>query len=505
MSTSAEDMNLKSVNPLTRESYDIPDGNDRDGIDRFIEANSGKKIVVIQGLGFVGAAMALVCADANKGNYAVIGIDLATVESYWKIASINDGVCPIVSGDPKVQELFDAAQERGNIYATTDPYAYSVADNIIVDINLDVDKNSDSAGNIKDYSVNTAPLVGSATVIGEYCKSDALVLVETTVPPGSCEKIFKKIIASELSKRELPATDIAIGHSYERVMPGPGYVDSIVNFYRVYSGVDTRSADRAEAFLKTIINTSTYPLTRLASTVATESAKILENSYRAMNIAFVEEWSRFAEEAGFNLYEVIDAIRLRPTHKNLMYPGLGVGGYCLTKDPLLASWARQSFFNGKSPLTQSVASVESNDKMPHNVYKEIQEFLNNAVDNRKVLVLGVSYRSEVADTRYTPVQVIYENLKRDGADVTLHDFYVSYWEECECDVQTDLSAVIGGNYDTVLFCTGHSQYKENKTLLAWFDSQIKVDTFDTVGVLSKNSIELISKNNRLKVIGRGDI
>ena len=143
--------------------------------------------------------------------------------------------------------------------------------------------------------------------------------------------------------------------------------------------------------------------------------------------------------------------------------------------------------------------------MPHNVYKEIQEFLNNAVDNRKVLVLGVSYRSEVADTRYTPVQVIYENLKRDGADVTLHDFYVSYWEECECDVQTDLSAVIGGNYDTVLFCTGHSQYKENKTLLAWFDSQIKVDTFDTVGVLSKNSIELISKNNRLKVIGRGDI
>lgn len=506
MSVSAEDMNLKSVSPLTRVSYDIPasDG-DRDGIDQFLEANSGKKIIVIQGLGFVGAAMALVCADANKGNYAVIGIDLATVESYWKIASINAGVCPIVSGDPKVQELFEVALQRGNLYATADPYAYRIADNIVVDINLDVDKSSDCAGNIKDYSVNTAPLVGSAKVIGEYCKPDALVLVETTVPPGSCEKIFKEIITNELARRELPTTDIAIAHSYERVMPGPGYVDSIVNFYRVYSGIDTKSADRAEEFLKTIIDTTNYPLTRLASTVATESAKILENSYRAMNIAFVEEWGRFAEEANFNLYEVIDAIRLRPTHKNLMYPGLGVGGYCLTKDPLLASWSRQNFFNGKSPLTQSVASVENNDKMPHNVYAEIKNFLNNNVKKRNVLILGVSYRSEVADTRYTPVQVIYENLKRDGAEVTLHDFYVSYWEECDCGVQTDLSVVLSSNYDTVLFCTGHSQYKENKTLLSWFNSQYKVDAFDTVGVLSQKSIELISKNNQLKVIGRGDI
>ena len=224
-----------------------------------------------------------------------------------------------------------------------------------------------------------------------------------------------------------------------------------------------------------------------------------------MNIAFVEEWARFAEEAGYNLYEVVDAIRLRPTHKNLMYPGLGVGGYCLTKDPLLASWARQEFFGSESALTQSVTSVESNDKMPHNTYDLFKDYVSGDVISKKVLVLGVSYRSEVADTRYTPVEVIYKNLVTDGAKVTLHDFYVSYWEECECSVETDISRVLDGQFDTVLICTSHREYKDNDKLLNWLDSQQGVFVFDTVGVLSSDSIARIAVKNSIKIVGRGDI
>ena len=156
-----------------------------------------------------------------------------------------------------------------------------------------------------------------------------------------------------LRKRNLSSDKIKIGHSYERVMPGPGYIDSIQNFFRVYSGVDKKSADAVESFLHTIIQTDEYPLTRLGNTNATEIAKVLENSYRAMNIAFAVEWSRFAEEAGVDLYEVVNAIRLRPTHANLMYPGIGVGGYCLTKDALLASWAKQNLIGSSEPLLQS--------------------------------------------------------------------------------------------------------------------------------------------------------
>ena len=135
----------------------------------------------------------------------------------------------------------------------------------------------------------------------------------------------------EFNKRGLDIDKIYIGHSYERVMPGPGYIDSIINFYRVYSGINEESANEVEKFLKTIISTKEHHLRELHNTTATETAKVLENSYRAMNIAFMVEWSRFAENAGINLYEIIKAIRLRPTHSNMMLPGIGVGGYCLTK------------------------------------------------------------------------------------------------------------------------------------------------------------------------------
>ena len=116
------------------------------------------------------------------------------------------------------------------------------------------------------------------------------------------------------------------------------------NYPRVYSGIDYKSANAAEIFLKTIINTDKCELTRLSSTTASETAKVLENSYRACNIAFAVEWSRFAEEAGVDLWSIVNAIRVRNTHANLMFPNIGVGGYCLTKDPLLASWARKKLF-----------------------------------------------------------------------------------------------------------------------------------------------------------------
>ena len=118
-------------------------------------------------------------------------------------------------------------------------------------------------------------------------------------------------------------------------MPGKNYFDSIVNYWRVYAGIDDESAKKCEKFLKKIINTKDYPLTRLSDTTSSETAKVLENSYRAANIAFIEEWGRFAEDIGIDIFEIIESIRMRPTHSNIRQPGFGVGGYCLTKDPIL--------------------------------------------------------------------------------------------------------------------------------------------------------------------------
>ena len=186
-------------------------------------------------------------------------------------------------------------------------------------------------------------------MIGKNCKEDVLVLVETTVPPGTTLNLVKPVLHHEITKRGLTVDKIKIAHSYERVMPGPEYIDSIQNYPRVYSGIDEESADVAESF-KTIIDTSKCKLTRLNNTTATEMAKVLEKLYRATNIAFAVEWSRFAEEAGVDLWSIVDAIRVRKTHSNLMYPGIGVGGYCLTKDPLLASWARKNYFGSEMIL-----------------------------------------------------------------------------------------------------------------------------------------------------------
>ena len=182
-------------------------------------------------------------------------------------------------------------------------------------------------------------------------------------------------------------------------MPGPEYIDSIQNYPRVFSEIDNKSADAAEAFLKTIINTDKCELTRLKSTTASEMAKVLENSYRASNIAFAVEWSRFAEEADVDLWSIVDAIRVRKTHANLMYPGIGVGGYCLTKDPLLASWARKEFFGSDDDLHTSVRSVSVNDQIPVFAYRRLKKVFGS-LKNLDVVFLGVSYRGDVGDTRF---------------------------------------------------------------------------------------------------------
>ena len=474
-------------------------------INSFLNKNTSKPVVVVQGLGFVGAVMSIVCANALNEDYAVIGVDLADENNYWKIKGINDGIFPIESSDPKVENLFRKSKIKNNLYATWDTYAYTKADVIIVDINLDVDKKSTKWNDLQGYDVNLNNFKKAIKTIGQNCKQDALILVETTVPPGSCEKIVKPIIKEEFLKRDLEFENISIAHSYERVMPGPNYIDSIQNFYRVYSGINNKSADKAEAFLKTIISTKKYPLTRLDGTNATEMAKVLENSYRAMNIAFMVEWSRFAEEANVDIFQVVKAIRMRPTHSNMMLPGIGVGGYCLTKDPLLASWSKKNLFNSEKGLGQSEMGVMINDKMPQYAFEYLKKKINFKLSNKKILLLGVSYLNDVGDTRYSPVELFYNCLIDEKAKVYLHDPFVTYWEEKEISVENNLEKVISEKYDIIVISTGHSKYRNNTSLINYFIEMNNVIIFDTIGVFNEIEISQINKKQKLIILGRGNI
>ena len=493
-----------SKNLLTQDTYEIPESlDDSIAIEDFLSKNVGKKVVVVQGLGFVGAVMSLVCANALTEEYAVIGVDLANENTYWKIKSINDGVFPLIADDPKIAEFFEDAKEKENFLATYDPMAYQYADVIIVDINLDVQKQSFTKGALKSFDVDLSGFKSAIQSIGANCRDDVLVLVETTVPPGTCDQVVRPILEEELVKRELTLKNYRLGHSYERVMPGPQYIDSIREFPRVYAGMNETSADAVEEFLKTIIDMSKCDLTRLEHTNATEMAKVLENSYRAMNIAFAVEWSRFAEEAGVDLYGMVNAIRARPTHANLMYPGIGVGGYCLTKDPLLASWARKYFFGSESDLEMSINGVSINDQMPIFAFDRLVQVFGD-LSHKTVAFFGVSYRGDVGDTRFTPVDTLVEMVRNSGAEIVLHDPFISYWEEQSCDVRSDLATIIESNPELIIISAGHSEYKRPKIMLKLLEAE-PTNIYDTIGLLSNEQIALLQEKHVVSVLGRGDI
>jgi UDP-N-acetyl-D-glucosamine dehydrogenase len=493
-----------SKNPNTLETYKIPSTlDDLKNIQDFIIQNEGKKVIVVQGLGFVGAVMSLVCANAITEEYAVIGVDLPNENNYWKIKSINNGIFPLIADDPKIDKFFENAKKKGNFFATYDPSAYKFADVIIVDINLDVQKDSNPKGDLKGFGVDLSGFEMAIRSIGSNCKDDALILIETTVPPGTCDKVVKPLIEDGLKSRGLGIDKYRMGHSYERVMPGPEYINSIREFPRVYSGTNDSSADAVEAFLRTIIETSVCELTRLEHTNATEMAKVLENSYRATNIAFAVEWSRYAEEAGVDLYAMVDAIRVRSTHSNLMYPGIGVGGYCLTKDPLLASWSRKTFFESESDLNMSINSVSINDQMPVFAFNRLVDVFGN-LENKKITFLGVSYRGDVGDTRFTPVEKLLDMVKKSGAEIILHDPFVTYWVEKNCNIESSLSSALESNPDLIILSTGHSEYKKHSTieeLMAIAPTKI----YDTIGLFSQDQLSRLQEKHQVSVLGRGDL
>jgi nucleotide sugar dehydrogenase len=250
-----------------------------------------------------------------------------------------------------------------------------------------------------------------------------------------------------------------VAHSYERVMPGSKYVSSIRDFWRVFSGVNQKSIDMCREFLSNVLDVENYPLTQLDSTNASELSKTMENSYRATNIALTLEWARFAEQIGVDIFKVRDAIRKRKgTHDNLLRPSLGVGGYCLTKDPVLANWAMGALFNIPGELSMAINSVNINDTMPlHTIEIIKREF--NEIKNLKIALLGVSYLENVGDTRHSPSKTLVEFLRKDLALVRAHDPYVEHWDELEeVTVEKDLAAVLDGA-QVVIFAVGHDQYK----------------------------------------------
>jgi UDP-N-acetyl-D-glucosamine dehydrogenase len=532
--------NSYSISP-NGEKFQLPDREDYqkefENLQKRVdeERSKGREIVVVMGLGFVGAVMAGIVADTvgkdGQPSKFVIGMQRPSVRSYWKIPLINRGISPVKAEDPEVDPMIARCVNEKKTFIAT--YTYDVlklADVVVVDVQCDYIK--EDLGNVRNGQADMAALESSLQVIAEHVPANALVLIETTVAPGTTEQVAYPIMKKVFRKRGIES-DPLLAHSYERVMPGRNYVASIRDFWRVCSGINKEARNRVEKFLNEVLNTEKFPLTVMDRPIESETAKIVENSYRATILAFLDEWSLFAERNGVDLIKVIKAIKLRPTHSNMIFPGPGIGGYCLPKDGGLGLWAYKHILGFEDEIFKiTPMAIDINDTRGLHVGQLTRDALRNMglqIAAADVLVLGAAYREDVGDTRYSGSEIVIRKLAEMGAEIRVHDPYVEHWWEFEQQdtypaegeskarffrnqeklkeirVEQDLKKALNGA-DAVIFAVPHEAYRNlnPEDVVSFIGEPAAI--IDCFGILSDEDIrKYFQLGCEVKGLGRGHI
>ena len=524
------------------ERFKIPDEADYaveyERLEKLVKARreQGFEIVVVMGLGFVGAVMAGVVADSvdkktGKPKRYVIGMQRPSPRSFWKIPLFNRGVSPVKAEDPEVAPMIERCVNQKQTMTATFTYdALKLADVLVVDVQCDFLK--EDLGNLRTGHADISALEESFRVMGEKISPDCLVLIETTVPPGTTEYVAYPIIKKAFKARGIDDEPL-LAHSFERVMPGRDYVRSVRDFWRVCSGINQESRERITEFLSEILNVAEYPLTVLDTPIESETCKIVENSYRATILAFLDEWSLFSETNGVDLIKIIDAIKVRPTHNNIIFPGPGIGGYCLPKDGGLGIWAYKHLMGFENDIFKiTPQAIDINDTRALHAAQLVRDSLRNMgriVAASQVTVLGASYREDVGDTRYSGSEIIVRKLTEMGADIKAHDPYVQHWWELENQdtypavgaswsrffrnqdnldkfrMTTGLEEALKGS-DAVVFAVRHKPYLELEPDHVVSMAGGPLAVVDCFGILDDSRIErYFELGCEVKGLGRGHI
>ncbi len=497
----------------------------------------GKEVVVVMGVGFVGAVMAAIIADTTdrKGmpSKFVIGCQRPSERSFWKIPLLKRGQSPVKAEDPEVDAMIArCVKDKATLTATYNSACLALADCVVVDVQCDYAKNN--LGEMKTGETDMVALEATLRTIGEKIPPKCLVLIETTVAPGTTEFVAFPILKKAFAQRGIK-TEPLLAHSFERVMPGKEYVSSIRDFWRVCSACTNEARKRVEKFLREVLNTKDYPLTIMDRPIESETTKIVENSFRATILAFLHEWSVFAERNGVDLIKVIDAIRMRPTHSNIIFPGPGIGGYCLPKDGGLGYWAYRhilGFEDGDSIFRITPTAIDINDTRALHAAELTRDALRNLgryIAGAEILLCGASYRQDVGDTRYSGSELIVRKLTELGADMRIHDPYVDHWYELEkqdvypapghswsrffrnqeglrdTTILKDLPAALKG-VEAVVLAIPHIAYLDlnPEDVVQWVGGPLAV--VDCFGILSDESIrKYFELGCEVKALGRGHI
>jgi UDP-N-acetyl-D-glucosamine dehydrogenase len=371
----------------------------------------GSKVLAIIGQGYVGLPLAMAAVDAG---WTVIGLDILSA----KVEQINLGKSPVedVSDDQLL-----AALKSGAYRATTDFSEASRAKVITVCVPTPLDH---------EREPDLTHLCSAVTDIAPFVSNDVLIVSESTSYPGTLREIIIPII-NDLKPRS--TENLYFASAPERVNPGDNLWNQ-KNTPRLVGAINPESQVRALAFYESICSR----VIPVSTPEIAEAAKLLENTFRLVNIALVNEFTQLCGAYGINVHEVIDAAATKPYGFLPFRPGVGVGGHCIPVDPLyLTWWARQQ--GAKANIVETADLI--NASMPKYVAERALELVNRDVITPRILILGVAYKPGVGDVRETPVIELIEHLEKQGAETAWHDPLVSTWNglkstnlDWECDV-----------------------------------------------------------------------
>jgi UDP-N-acetyl-D-glucosamine dehydrogenase len=411
--------------------------------------NQDTGVLAIIGQGYVGLPLAMAAATAG---WRVIGID----SSETKILGINDGKSPVE--DVEGFQITSAIS-AGKYSATSDfsKVASASVVAICVPTPLDANRNPD-----------TSILESATQSISPYLKSETLVISESTSYPGTLRNLIIPIV-ERLKNPE--TSELRFASAPERVNPGDKKW-SMANTPRLVGGIDNFSTTGALDFYKTFC----LEVVRVESPEIAEAAKLLENTFRLVNIALINEFTQICDAAGINVHEVVDAASTKPYGYMPFRPGVGVGGHCIPVDPLYLTW-----WSDQQGATANLvlASDKINSEMPEFVAKKALAMTYGKTETPKVLILGVAYKPGISDIRETPTNALRNSLIASGAHVGWIDPLVHEWNgekpvdyDWDCDVAIvatnqpglDLKRLIEKNIK-ILDCTNSYGGEKGVTLL----------------------------------------
>ncbi len=422
-------------------------------------------VVGIVGLGYVGLPLAV---EFAKAGFRTIGFDVQA----QKVQSVNAGHNYI--GDI-VGDTLKIMVESGKLSATSDFSFIKDVDAVAICVPTPLDKYQQP-----DISY----VKGSTESVAKYAHRGMVVILESTTYPGTTEELLKPILESGGLKC---CEDFYLAFSPERVDPGNKQYKT-KNTPKVVGGVGPESTEVAAALYRSVLAGGVY---EVSSPAVAEMEKLLENTYRNINIGLANEMAIICHRMGINVWEVIEAAKTKPYGFQAFYPGPGLGGHCIPLDPFYLAWKAREF-DYHTRLIET--SGEINTGMPEYVVQRAMAVLNRdkkSLNGSKVLVLGAAYKADIDDYRESPALNVIDLLLKDGADTTYYDPYIPEYKH-KGRIHTgakELTDDMLREADIVVICTAHSCFDYDKI------QKLSKEVFDTRNAMKdvkdRSNVELL--------------